>query len=235
MSACTVALSLNNPGVTMTSSLPLFHPVDRHSSLRVGSVPLKSPPRRLDLNFGLGAPWVSLLARISASLDEGSLLSGRAAGFQAPQAPCPVGGDGGSEDLADLRSPSLDHHYQLRHASKGGSVDSDGAFEGDFAAAPLSATEGMQHIRLMEGVSRSLPSSPLLAHQAASVRLQSTKKHPVRFYAAGSQRPVAAGEAPERARRHVAQHFPGSLINSAQCHSQRPLPVPSHRADSKGI
>ncbi|MEQ2164277.1 hypothetical protein GOODEAATRI_004934 [Goodea atripinnis] len=37
-------------------------------------------------------------------------------------------------------------------------------------------TEGMQHIRIMEGVSRSLPSSPLLAHQAIGVRLQPLKK-----------------------------------------------------------
>lgn len=37
-------------------------------------------------------------------------------------------------------------------------------------------TEGMQHIRIMEGVSRSLPSSPLLTHQTISVRLQPMKK-----------------------------------------------------------
>ncbi|XP_055746086.1 protein TANC2 isoform X6 [Salvelinus fontinalis] len=37
-------------------------------------------------------------------------------------------------------------------------------------------TEGMQHIRIMEGVSRSLPSSPLLTHQTISVRLQPIKK-----------------------------------------------------------
>uniref|UniRef100_I3JM96 Tetratricopeptide repeat, ankyrin repeat and coiled-coil containing 2 n=1 Tax=Oreochromis niloticus TaxID=8128 RepID=I3JM96_ORENI len=41
---------------------------------------------------------------------------------------------------------------------------------------PLSMTEGMQHIRIMEGVSRSLPSSPLLTHQTISVRLQPMKK-----------------------------------------------------------
>ncbi|XP_034147963.1 protein TANC2 isoform X3 [Esox lucius] len=86
--------------------------------------------------------------------------------------------DGGSEDLADPRSPSLDHHYQLRHASKGGSIDSDGVFEGDLPGLPFSATEGMQHIRIMEGVSRSLPSSPMLTHQTVSVRLQPAKKHP---------------------------------------------------------
>ncbi|XP_072270710.1 protein TANC2 isoform X3 [Pyxicephalus adspersus] len=34
----------------------------------------------------------------------------------------------------------------------------------------------MQHIRIMEGMSRSLPSSPLLSHQAISVRLQPVKK-----------------------------------------------------------
>ncbi len=58
----------------------------------------------------------------------------------------------------------------------GGSIDSDCAFEGDYAVPPLSMTEGMQHIRMMEGVSRSLPSSPLLSHQAISVRLQPVKK-----------------------------------------------------------
>ncbi|XP_026860893.2 protein TANC2 isoform X4 [Electrophorus electricus] len=36
--------------------------------------------------------------------------------------------------------------------------------------------EGLQHIRIMEGMSRSLPSSPLLSHQVAGVRLQPGKK-----------------------------------------------------------
>ncbi|XP_053084551.1 protein TANC2 isoform X5 [Pangasianodon hypophthalmus] len=36
----------------------------------------------------------------------------------------------------------------------------------------------MQHIRIMEGVSRSLPSSPLLSHQALSMRLQPLKRLP---------------------------------------------------------
>uniref|UniRef100_A0A8C4EYE3 Tetratricopeptide repeat, ankyrin repeat and coiled-coil containing 2b n=1 Tax=Dicentrarchus labrax TaxID=13489 RepID=A0A8C4EYE3_DICLA len=58
----------------------------------------------------------------------------------------------------------------------GGSIDSDCAFEGDYGVPPLSMTEGMQHIRIMEGVSRSLPSSPLLTHQTISVRLQPVKK-----------------------------------------------------------
>uniref|UniRef100_A0A8K9WUQ0 Tetratricopeptide repeat, ankyrin repeat and coiled-coil containing 2b n=1 Tax=Oncorhynchus mykiss TaxID=8022 RepID=A0A8K9WUQ0_ONCMY len=58
----------------------------------------------------------------------------------------------------------------------GGSIDSDCAFEGDYALPPLSMTDGMQHIRIMEGVSRSLPSSPLLTHQTISVRLQPAKK-----------------------------------------------------------
>ncbi|XP_060951215.1 protein TANC2 [Limanda limanda] len=77
--------------------------------------------------------------------------------------------DGGSED-----SPGLDPH--LCHVGQGGSIDSDCAFEGDYAVPPLSMTEGMQHIRIMEGVSRSLPSSPLLTHQTISVRLQPVKK-----------------------------------------------------------
>ncbi|XP_036938004.1 protein TANC2 isoform X9 [Acanthopagrus latus] len=82
--------------------------------------------------------------------------------------------NGGSEDLADPRSPSLDPH--LSHVGQGGSIDSDCVFEGDYAVPPLSMTEGMQHIRIMEGVSRSLPSSPLLTHQTISVRLQPVKK-----------------------------------------------------------
>ncbi|XP_043958966.1 protein TANC2 isoform X6 [Gambusia affinis] len=82
--------------------------------------------------------------------------------------------DGGSDDFGDPRSPSLDPH--LSHIGQGGSIDSDCAFEGDYAIPPLSMTEGMQHIRIMEGVSRSLPSSPLLAHQAIGVRLQPVKK-----------------------------------------------------------
>ncbi|XP_028332679.1 protein TANC2 isoform X3 [Gouania willdenowi] len=82
--------------------------------------------------------------------------------------------DGGSDDLADPRSPGLDPHYS--HIGQGGSIDSDCAFEGDYGVPPLSMTEGMQHIRIMEGVSRSLPSSPLLNHQAISVRLQPVKK-----------------------------------------------------------
>ncbi|XP_056090673.1 protein TANC2 isoform X3 [Rhinichthys klamathensis goyatoka] len=36
----------------------------------------------------------------------------------------------------------------------------------------------MQHIRIMEGVSRSLPSSPLLSHQAINMRLQPLKRLP---------------------------------------------------------
>ncbi|KAF0025744.1 hypothetical protein F2P81_022625 [Scophthalmus maximus] len=87
---------------------------------------------------------------------------------------CSSSADGGSEDLADARSPGLDPH--LSHAGQGGSIDSDCAFEGDYAVPPLSMTEGMQHIRIMEGVSRSLPSSPLLTHQTISVRLQPVKK-----------------------------------------------------------
>uniref|UniRef100_A0A8C1WHA8 Tetratricopeptide repeat, ankyrin repeat and coiled-coil containing 2a n=1 Tax=Cyprinus carpio TaxID=7962 RepID=A0A8C1WHA8_CYPCA len=51
-------------------------------------------------------------------------------------------------------------------------------FEGDYAVPPLPVTEGMQHIRIMEGVSRSLPSSPLLSHQALNMRLQPLKRLP---------------------------------------------------------
>ncbi|KAF7666204.1 hypothetical protein LDENG_00115900 [Lucifuga dentata] len=87
---------------------------------------------------------------------------------------CSLSADGGSEDFADPRSPSLDPH--LSYTGQGGSIDSDCAFEGDYAVPPLSMTEGMQHIRIMEGVSRSLPSSPLLTHQTISMRLQPVKK-----------------------------------------------------------
>lgn len=58
----------------------------------------------------------------------------------------------------------------------GGSIDSDCAFEGDYGVPPLSMAEGLQHIRMMEGVSRSLPSSPLLTHQTGNVRIQPVKK-----------------------------------------------------------
>ncbi|XP_060798440.1 protein TANC2 isoform X2 [Neoarius graeffei] len=56
--------------------------------------------------------------------------------------------------------------------------DSECVFEGDYAVSPLPVTDGMQHIRIMEGVSRSLPSSPLLSHQALSMRLQPLKRLP---------------------------------------------------------
>lgn len=58
----------------------------------------------------------------------------------------------------------------------GTSTENDCAFEPDYAIPPLPMTEGMQHIRIMEGMSRSLPSSPLLTHQSISVRLQPVKK-----------------------------------------------------------
>ncbi|XP_077357706.1 protein TANC2 isoform X1 [Festucalex cinctus] len=86
------------------------------------------------------------------------------------------GSDGGSEDLGDPRSPGLDPH--LSHFGHGGSLDGDCAFQADYLPPPppLSMAEGVQHIRIMEGVSRSLPSSPLLGHQALGVRLQAVKK-----------------------------------------------------------
>ncbi|XP_076121973.1 protein TANC2 [Alosa pseudoharengus] len=62
--------------------------------------------------------------------------------------------------------------------SGGGSTDSEGVCDGDYGVPPLPVTESMQHMRIMEGVSRSLPSSPLLSHQALSSRLHTTKRLP---------------------------------------------------------
>ncbi|TSV28427.1 Serine/threonine-protein kinase WNK4 [Bagarius yarrelli] len=47
-------------------------------------------------------------------------------------------------------------------SSRKGGAPGDGecVFEGDYAVPPLPVTEGMQHIRIMEGVSRSLPAKP---------------------------------------------------------------------------
>ncbi|XP_051681052.1 protein TANC2 isoform X5 [Oryctolagus cuniculus] len=83
--------------------------------------------------------------------------------------------DGGSEEPPDRRQSSVDSR-QSRSGQGGISTESDCAFEPDYAVPPLPASEGMQHIRIMEGMSRSLPSSPLLTHQSISVRLQPVKK-----------------------------------------------------------
>lgn len=61
-------------------------------------------------------------------------------------------------------------------SSGGSNTENDCAFEPDYAVPSLPVSEGMQHIRIMEGMSRSLPSSPLLTHQSISVRLQPVKK-----------------------------------------------------------
>ncbi|KAM4843369.1 protein TANC2 isoform 3-T3 [Thomomys bottae] len=83
--------------------------------------------------------------------------------------------DGGSEEPSDRRQSSVDSR-QSRSGQGGISTESDCAFEPDYAVPPLPVSEGMQHIRIMEGMSRSLPSSPLLTHQSISVRLQPMKK-----------------------------------------------------------
>ncbi|KAM8812892.1 protein TANC2 isoform 5-T5 [Rhynchonycteris naso] len=83
--------------------------------------------------------------------------------------------DGGSEEPQDRRQSSIDSR-QSRSGQGGISTESDCAFEPDYAVPPLPVSEGMQHIRIMEGMSRSLPSSPLLTHQSISVRLQPVKK-----------------------------------------------------------
>uniref|UniRef100_A0A287DCK6 Tetratricopeptide repeat, ankyrin repeat and coiled-coil containing 2 n=3 Tax=Ictidomys tridecemlineatus TaxID=43179 RepID=A0A287DCK6_ICTTR len=82
---------------------------------------------------------------------------------------------GGSEEPQDRRQSSVDSR-QSRSGQGGISTESDCAFEPDYAVPPLPVSEGMQHIRIMEGMSRSLPSSPLLTHQSISVRLQPVKK-----------------------------------------------------------
>ncbi|XP_015983742.2 protein TANC2 isoform X1 [Rousettus aegyptiacus] len=83
--------------------------------------------------------------------------------------------DGGSEEPPDRRQSSVDSRQSC--SGQGGiSTESDCAFEPDYAVPPLPVSEGMQHIRIMEGMSRSLPSSPLLTHQSISVRLQPVKK-----------------------------------------------------------
>ncbi|XP_057391630.1 protein TANC2 isoform X3 [Balaenoptera acutorostrata] len=83
--------------------------------------------------------------------------------------------DGGNEEGPDRRQSSVDAR-QSRSGQGGISTESDCAFEPDYAVPPLPVSEGMQHIRIMEGMSRSLPSSPLLTHQSISVRLQPVKK-----------------------------------------------------------
>uniref|UniRef100_A0ABI7YVW5 Tetratricopeptide repeat, ankyrin repeat and coiled-coil containing 2 n=1 Tax=Felis catus TaxID=9685 RepID=A0ABI7YVW5_FELCA len=83
--------------------------------------------------------------------------------------------NGGSEEPPDRRQSSVDSR-QSRSGQGGISTESDCAFEPDYAVPPLPVSEGMQHIRIMEGMSRSLPSSPLLTHQSISVRLQPVKK-----------------------------------------------------------
>nr|XP_045014726.1 protein TANC2 isoform X3 [Jaculus jaculus] len=83
--------------------------------------------------------------------------------------------DGGSEEPPDRRQSSVDSR-QSRSGQGGISTESDCAFEPDYAVPPLPVSEGMQHVRIMEGMSRSLPSSPLLTHQSISVRLQPVKK-----------------------------------------------------------
>uniref|UniRef100_A0A8C0AZ61 Tetratricopeptide repeat, ankyrin repeat and coiled-coil containing 2 n=1 Tax=Buteo japonicus TaxID=224669 RepID=A0A8C0AZ61_9AVES len=82
--------------------------------------------------------------------------------------------DGGNEEPPDRRQASVDSRQS--RSGQGTSTENDCAFEPDYAIPPLPVTEGMQHIRIMEGMSRSLPSSPLLTHQSISVRLQPVKK-----------------------------------------------------------
>ncbi|XP_056626639.1 protein TANC2 isoform X3 [Triplophysa dalaica] len=77
--------------------------------------------------------------------------------------------DGGNKGTIDIQTSSLDPLNFIGQGSS--STDSDCAFESDYAVPPLSMNEELQHIRTMEGVSRSLPSSPLLTHQNGNSRL----------------------------------------------------------------
>ncbi|KAA0725458.1 hypothetical protein E1301_Tti010381 [Triplophysa tibetana] len=77
--------------------------------------------------------------------------------------------DGGNEGTIDIQTSSLDPLNFIGQGSS--STDSDCAFESDYAAPPLSMAEELQHIRTMEGVSRSLPSSPLLTQQNGNSRI----------------------------------------------------------------
>ncbi|XP_030077274.1 protein TANC2 [Microcaecilia unicolor] len=83
--------------------------------------------------------------------------------------------DGGNEEASDRRQSSVDSRQGCL-AQGGASTESDCTFEPDYSIPSLNVAEGMQHIRIMEGMSRSLPSSPLLTHQSISVRLQPVKK-----------------------------------------------------------
>ncbi|XP_061120786.1 protein TANC2 isoform X6 [Syngnathus typhle] len=145
--------------------LPLSFVLSLSPSLSLSLAPSVIPPR-----FSAGLR--SFCVRISPRYGAGFLRPG-ATRRSADK-------DGGSEELAEPRSPGLDPH--LSHFDQGGSFDGDCAFEVDYYAAlppppsPFSMAEGVQHIRIMEGVSRSLPSSPLLGHQALGIRLQAVKK-----------------------------------------------------------
>nr|XP_033773520.1 protein TANC2 isoform X2 [Geotrypetes seraphini] len=83
--------------------------------------------------------------------------------------------DGGNEEVSDRRQSSIESRQSCL-TQGGASTESDCTFEPDYSIPPLPVAEGMQHVRIMEGMSRSLPSSPLLTHQSISVRLQPVKK-----------------------------------------------------------
>ncbi|XP_072417958.1 protein TANC2-like isoform X1 [Chiloscyllium punctatum] len=83
--------------------------------------------------------------------------------------------DGGNEEQSERRQTGIDSR-QNRSGQGVSNTENDCAFEPDYAVPNLPVSEGMQHIRIMEGMSRSLPSSPLLTHQSISVRLQPVKK-----------------------------------------------------------
>ncbi|MGH0131851.1 UNVERIFIED_CONTAM: hypothetical protein FKN15_047954 [Acipenser sinensis] len=140
----------------------------------LGRVKMEGSPTQLCLASLLGAlpmkQWVA--DREVACLVVCRMVGGKVLAVPHSHSLCSLcsSTDGGNEDSSEHSLANVDSRLN-RTGQGGSSTESDCAFEGDCALP-----EGMQHIRIMEGMSRSLPSSPLLAHQAISVRLQPMKK-----------------------------------------------------------